>query len=200
MFAEKLNFLMDITKSRNSVLANAVSLDASHVSRLRNGGRRLPKNQAFLRPMSEFFARGIKADYQKKVLREALGITGEWPLGEEAAAKIICSWLSEPENPNEASVERILANFASPPHAPHSPAAAEPTPASRRRARLLLRGFPASAKPLYVFLPPCAAPKNPARSFSSATRRCHGSSKTPVMRDSGPHFLHRHSGAATAFA
>lgn len=40
MFSEKLNFLMEITKVQNNMLAAAVSLDASHISRLRHGNRR----------------------------------------------------------------------------------------------------------------------------------------------------------------
>lgn len=48
VFSEKLDLLMNITKTRNNVLAHAVSLDASHVSRLRRGGRALPKNKGFL--------------------------------------------------------------------------------------------------------------------------------------------------------
>ncbi len=32
MFSEKLNFLMEITRVQNNMLAAAVSLDASHIS------------------------------------------------------------------------------------------------------------------------------------------------------------------------
>ena len=42
-FAEKLNFLMDVTKTPNSALAHNVALDASYISRLRNGSRKLPR-------------------------------------------------------------------------------------------------------------------------------------------------------------
>ena len=55
MFSEKLNFLMKITKVQNNMLAAAVSLDASHISRLRHGNRRLPKNQTYLMPISQYF-------------------------------------------------------------------------------------------------------------------------------------------------
>ena len=68
MFSEKLNFLMEITNVHNNKLATAVKVDASHISRLRHGTRRLPKNQNYLMPMVLYFSRQIKLGYQKRLL------------------------------------------------------------------------------------------------------------------------------------
>jgi len=112
MFPEKLDLLMNITKTRNNVLAHAVSLDASHVSRLRRGGRALPKNKGFLAPMSHFFARQLATDAQRIHILEAMGVSG-WPDDEESAARLLYDWLSSDEA-SDASVSHILRRFALP--------------------------------------------------------------------------------------
>ncbi|NCB04755.1 MAG: hypothetical protein EOM69_04445 [Clostridia bacterium] len=112
MFSEKFDLLMNITKTRNNVLAHAVSLDASHVSRLRRGGRALPKNKGFLEAMSRFLARQIATDTQRSLVCEALGAAG-WPADEESAAQLLYDWLSSDEASN-ASVAHILRRFSSP--------------------------------------------------------------------------------------
>lgn len=111
MFSYKLNFLMNMTNTSNSAMAHSISLDASHISRLRRGQRKLPKNQNFLVQMSEFFAHQIKDDYQKKVLLSAIQVQGKNPVNEKAFAELIFGWLSEDNNRTEHSVENILNNF-----------------------------------------------------------------------------------------
>ncbi len=123
VFSDKLNYLMDITKAQNNVLSAAINMDASHVSRLRHGSRVPPKNQNYILPMSRFFARNIKDDFQKKVLCGALHIA-ELPADEEAAAKLICAWLTEKTDSAANAAEAFVAGFASARPARQSPPAA----------------------------------------------------------------------------
>ena len=44
-FYEKLDFLMDLTKTSNSVLSRHMSFDASYISRLRSGKRMPPRSE-----------------------------------------------------------------------------------------------------------------------------------------------------------
>ncbi len=71
-FGEKLDFLMSITKTSNSALANSVMLDASYISRLRGGKRQRPKDHRMIQSMAAFLVRRIKEDYQKKALFDAV--------------------------------------------------------------------------------------------------------------------------------
>lgn len=71
-FAEKLDFVMNLTKTSNSALAHAVSLDASYISRLRTGKRLMPKDNRMIQGMAAFLARRFTEDYQKKALSDTL--------------------------------------------------------------------------------------------------------------------------------
>lgn len=56
-FCEKLDFLMSMTKTTNSMLALQLSLDASYISRLRTGTRKPAKEAGYLRVMAAYFSR-----------------------------------------------------------------------------------------------------------------------------------------------
>lgn len=73
-FYEKLDFLMNITNTSNSALAQKVNLDPSHISRLRRGKRNAVKDEAVLTAMADYFARHCTADYQRKALADTMGI------------------------------------------------------------------------------------------------------------------------------
>lgn len=75
LFYEKLDFLMNITKTSNSALGHKVKLDASYVSRLRKGQRSALKNIACIKSMASYFARNCKEEYQRKTIFEALKIS-----------------------------------------------------------------------------------------------------------------------------
>ena len=112
MFSEKLNFLMEITKVQNNMLAAAVNVDASHISRLRHGNRNLPKNQTYLMPIARYFSRQIKVDYQKKIISDAIGIKNELPGDSEKLAKLLYDWLSDHTSGSDASVGSIIQSFS----------------------------------------------------------------------------------------
>ena len=50
LIADKLNFLMKATATRNNMLSRALAFDASHISRIRNGERGLPSHREFILP------------------------------------------------------------------------------------------------------------------------------------------------------
>ena len=73
-FHEKLDFMMNITRTSNSLLGQRVNLDSSHISRIRRGQRGPLKNEAVIALMAEYFARHCMEDYQRKAVADALQI------------------------------------------------------------------------------------------------------------------------------
>lgn len=74
-FYEKLDFLMNITNTSNSILGQKVNLDPSYISRLRRGQRNALKDKAVIEAMAEYFSRHCMADYQLKSISDALNIS-----------------------------------------------------------------------------------------------------------------------------
>ena len=106
-FAEKLNFLMDITKTSNSALAHNIALDASYISRLRTGKRLIPKDTRITHGMSAFLTRRIKEDYQKKALSDVLRLKNlEGDI--DSLANEIHHWLVSDQDDSARRVERFL--------------------------------------------------------------------------------------------
>ena len=56
MFSTKLKFLMELTKTTNTELANAIPVSQACVSRFKNGKRNLPKTTQYIPIISNFFA------------------------------------------------------------------------------------------------------------------------------------------------
>lgn len=110
-FYKKLDLLMRLTNTSNSALALAVSLDPSHISRLRSGGRKLPENADFISPMAAYFSRKIQNEYQKRAMQEALRLTGGFPEEEANRTHILSRFLSGPESP-DGPVEAFLDYFS----------------------------------------------------------------------------------------
>ena len=99
MFHEKLDFLMELTGTSNTSLAMAVSLNASHVSRLRLGRRPLPKDPAFLQPMAVYLAKRMVTDQQRQALESAVGT--ELPSAEKKLTDLLEAWLADRSDPTE---------------------------------------------------------------------------------------------------
>lgn len=57
IIADKLNFLMKVTGTKNNMLGRVLSFDASHISRIRSGQRGLPSHREFIVPAAGYFAR-----------------------------------------------------------------------------------------------------------------------------------------------
>ncbi len=106
-FAEKLDFLMNMTNTTNSALALNVRLDASHISRLRRGQRRALRNQACIYAMAEYFARHCEEAYRRKALLDTMDAelgTG----GTKSLAERIAQWLSEEKTDGVQTVEHFF--------------------------------------------------------------------------------------------
>ncbi len=95
IFAKKIDFLMNLTNTRNTELGRALNFDASYISRIRSGKRGLPPKQPFLLPAAEYLARRIREGYQREALGKAIGLAGAFPEGEKEAAALLVAWLSE---------------------------------------------------------------------------------------------------------
>lgn len=108
LIADKLNFLMKVTGTRNSMLGRALSFDASHISRIRNGERGLPSQREFILPAAGFFARAIRTASQKRVLASQLCPGRSWPESEEEATLLIAGWLAEGREINYEALNRYL--------------------------------------------------------------------------------------------
>jgi len=121
-FCEKLDFLMNITKTSNSALGQKVKLDASYVSRLRKGQRSALKNAACIRAMAEYFARNCREEYQRRAVCEALG-TGA--ASASALPEQLAAWLTGESEAETAAVESFLSGFSG---FSFRPAAAAPPP------------------------------------------------------------------------
>ena len=71
-FAEKLNFLMEFTNISNAFLAKQIAMDASYVSRLRNGKRGMPKDEQTLYSIAEVIGKQLEKNYQKRLIMDLL--------------------------------------------------------------------------------------------------------------------------------
>lgn len=110
-FSEKLNFLMDITNTTNSALARYVILDASYISRLRNGKRQPPNNAAIINQMAAYFARNCSEEYQKKAVRDALDLN-QFPNDVHALTNSIGLWLLAEKDNTQELVAKFLGNLS----------------------------------------------------------------------------------------
>lgn len=117
-FAEKLDFLMSITKTANGVLARSVSLDASYISRLRSGKRLKPRNKSIIQGLSACLVRRVTEDYQKKALSDALKLA-RFPEEIGQLADELTAWLLNDTPDSVQQVSRFLSVLSgtSVPHA-----------------------------------------------------------------------------------
>ncbi|HUM84409.1 MAG TPA: transcriptional regulator [Lachnospiraceae bacterium] len=108
-FHEKLDFLMNITRTSNSLLGQRVNLDSSHISRIRRGQRGPLKNEAVIALMAEYFARHCMEDYQRKAVADALQINYSSDVSELNLH--IKEWLMDKKQEANKSIEDFLNSF-----------------------------------------------------------------------------------------
>ena len=102
--AEKIDFLMKLTNTRNSDLGQALNFDASYISRIRKGSRNLPTHKSFIGPASAFLARHITEAYQKDAMAKLTACGGQWPADVNEAAAFIAAWLEAPPDGRPVSM------------------------------------------------------------------------------------------------
>ena len=108
IFYERLQFLMNITKTTNSCLAMHISLDPSHISRLRRGERRLVPDAEYLIKMSAYFIKQSLEEYQKIVLAERIKVPKEVFDFPDKATEEVYNWLLLESNSETDSVDSFL--------------------------------------------------------------------------------------------
>ncbi len=111
-FNEKLDFLMDLTKTKNSDIAMYTSLDSSYISRLRRGKRNLAKNENYVKSMAEYFMKNIREDYQKKIIFDLVSKDGFLKKEEKINTEILYLWLKN-EKEESQNIESFIENFSS---------------------------------------------------------------------------------------
>ncbi|MPM10204.1 hypothetical protein SDC9_56531 [bioreactor metagenome] len=109
--SEKLDFLMNLTKTTNSALSQAVSLDASYISRLRRGERSLRKKEEYIKNMASYFARHCCEPYQHKALCDAISPV-LLPAEESALPSSIARWLLAENEKDIETIENFLDGFS----------------------------------------------------------------------------------------
>ena len=106
-FSEKMDLLMNITKTSNSALAHAVKLDASYISRLRSGKRMIPKGGDVIRSMAACFARRCTDEFHQKAVTDALKLI-RFPGNSLRLTEEITRWLLQENENGSDRVEHFL--------------------------------------------------------------------------------------------
>ncbi len=108
-FAEKLDLLMNITNTSNSVLARNISIDASFISRLRRGIRTPARNVNYIQVMAEYFTRNCRSEYQRAALLAAIksGYKVQ-PQDTNNMEKLLYKWLREEDKAKSDTIDEFL--------------------------------------------------------------------------------------------
>ena len=92
---QKIDFLMDLTKTKNITLANALFFDPSYIGRIRSGKRGIPTHRNFIEPVAEFFSQKINDIYQRNILSEILNHGVLIPDDRDAIKRLLILWLTD---------------------------------------------------------------------------------------------------------
>ena len=95
MLAERLDFLMKATDTKNSALGRALSFDPSYIGRIRSGKRGLPKQLPFVEPAAAYFARNIKTEHQRELIQTVVFQGNALPESQDALTDALSAWLAE---------------------------------------------------------------------------------------------------------
>ena len=112
IIGDKLNFLMQLTHTKNTRLGKEVSFDPSYISRIRTGTRGVPKHRDFIYPVSAFFAQVIRTKAQKEALAGAICPGKRWPEDINTAIMLIANWLKDEPGFDEYSNKNADSRFS----------------------------------------------------------------------------------------
>jgi len=108
-FSEKLDLLMNLTRTTNSLLARGISLDPSFISRLRRGMRSPAPSANYIQAMAEYLSRRCNADYQQTALGDAIKSSSALrPEDYESVSGLVYAWLREEPAAKRNAVENFL--------------------------------------------------------------------------------------------
>lgn len=110
-FAEKLDLLMNMTKTSNSLLSLNTTLDASYISRLRNGKRKPVKKGDYIDKMAAYFSKNLNEKYQLTSLQDAMGLGENLPKNQNNLRLLISEWLRDYNDEKTSSLEGFLDDF-----------------------------------------------------------------------------------------
>ena len=105
MFSDRLNSLMNIAEVSNSMVARAINMNSSHVGRLRNGTRKLPKYPTFIGDLSSYLTRHITKDYQFSALVNLTNVDKKILDNNDSLKQYIENWLVGDINPPQEKNE-----------------------------------------------------------------------------------------------
>lgn len=113
-FAEKLDFLMTLTKTSNSALAQWSNIDPSYVSRLRRGDRTPASNESYTMSMAVYFSKNCSQDFQWNTIVEMMDgtDTAKSITDKESRKDLIYRWLNEEKPAKGSMVRGFLDNMA----------------------------------------------------------------------------------------
>ncbi|MDP3386277.1 MAG: hypothetical protein Q8S24_03495 [Eubacteriales bacterium] len=111
-FSEKLDLLMNMTKTSNSLLSLNTTLDASYISRMRNGKRKPVKKGDYIEKMAEYFSKNLNEKYQLLSLQDAMGATENLPKNKDKLGLLISEWLRDDSDEKTSSLEGFLDDFS----------------------------------------------------------------------------------------
>ena len=114
MLAEKLDYIMTLTHTKNSELAKALNFDPSYISRMRTGKRGVPNHHPFIEPAARFFAHRITEDHQKASLSEMLLSGDSWPEDPDTARLLIAAWLNDNTPAYRDTLSRLMQKLSQP--------------------------------------------------------------------------------------
>lgn len=123
-FYEKLVFVMDLARTSNRELAQALGVDPAVVSRLRNGRRGMPRKEETVRRMAGFLAARCTSDYQRSALSEMAGVKRILVAKQDQLADFLFYWLRGDDDGVEGfmrsfealTIEGFASNVATAPH------------------------------------------------------------------------------------
>ena len=111
MFSQKLDILMNIAGVSNSRLGQAIGMNSSHIGRLRNGKRVLPKKHEWLPNVCKYIEKHITKPYQFELLEKIAGIKADEAESSCCMWEILQSWLLSDDNYAEKAAEKFLDGF-----------------------------------------------------------------------------------------
>ncbi len=111
-FKDKLDFLMKLTNTSNSLLARHIDMDPSFISRLRSGSRKPSKNEDYIKPIAEFLSERCIEEYQREGLFDAINAGASQRTNKPAEiAVLISSWFKNEVSTNERNIAEFMKNI-----------------------------------------------------------------------------------------
>ncbi|MDD7732237.1 MAG: hypothetical protein PT957_00605 [Firmicutes bacterium] len=111
LFSEKLALLMRLSHTTNRELSQAIHLDASYISRLRSGKRKLPVNASFLEAMVSFFVNKIDDENTWSLLWKVIAPDEPLTKDQNERFTMVHQWLSYSDEGNKDSIFSVKSIF-----------------------------------------------------------------------------------------